>query len=129
MREIDLSKYKIRTDLIADIISNENLSNIYEENDVINGCSIKRIRLDKDNALKINKKEGNYTTIYFDDITDKNNYDNVLNIFKKEFKSMLSLTSIGDNDTCLVIGLGNDKSTPDSLGPKTINIYMNYLIV
>ena len=48
MREIDLSKYKIRTDLIADIISNENLSNIYEENDVINGCSIKRIRLDKD---------------------------------------------------------------------------------
>ena len=57
MREIDLSKYKIRTDLVADIISNEKLSNIYEENDDINGCHIKRIRLDKDNALKIDKKD------------------------------------------------------------------------
>lgn len=121
MREIDLSKYKIRTDLVADIISNEKLSNIYEENDDINGCHIKRIRLDKYNALKIDKKEGNYTTIYFDDITDKNNYDNVLNVFKKEFLNILSLTGIEDDDTCLVIGLGNDKSTPDSLGPKTIN--------
>lgn len=121
MREIDLSKYKIRTDLVADIISNENLSNVYEENYIINNCSVKRTKLDKDNALKINKKQGDYTTIYFDDITDKTNYSNVLDVFKKEFSNMLKLTDIGDNDTCLIIGLGNDKSTPDSLGPKTIN--------
>ena len=28
---------------------------------------------------------------------------------------------VSNNDKCLVIGLGNDKSTPDSLGPLVIN--------
>ena len=28
---------------------------------------------------------------------------------------------VGDNNNILVIGLGNDKSTPDSLGPKVID--------
>jgi spore protease len=120
MREIDLSKYKIRTDLVADIISNEGLLNI-EKKETIDNCTISRIELDTKNAHSINKKEGNYTTIYFDDITDKNNYENILKIFIKELKSILSLTNISKNDTCLVIGLGNDKSTPDSLGPNVIS--------
>ena len=31
------------------------------------------------------------------------------------------IDGIKDNDTCLIIGLGNPKSTPDSLGPKVID--------
>ena len=120
MREIDLSKYKIRTDLVADIVSNEGLLNI-EEKETIDNCIVSRINLDSDNAVLINKKEGDYITIYFDDVTDKNNYDSVLKVFIKELRSVLSLTGIGTDDTCLIIGLGNDKSTPDSLGPNVIS--------
>ena len=60
----------------------------------------------------------NYTTISFEDITDTENYNKVLKVLIKELKKYLKVTN---KDIVLVIGLGNDKSTPDSLGPKVID--------
>lgn len=111
--EIDLNKYEIRTDLVDEIIENKDLINEYN----IDNIKVSNIKIDKINSELINKKEGNYITITFDDITDYNNKEKVKEVFINELKKILGNIN---NKSCLVIGLGNDKSTPDSLGPLTI---------
>ena len=113
MREIDLSKYQIRTDLVVDLIEeNSSLEQKYNYKNV----SVSNISLDKDSSLKLGKKPGDYTTIYFDDITDTTNYKNVLKILIDELKKMLKNSKITDDASCMIIGLGNEKSTADELG-------------
>ena len=106
MHSINLGKYDYRTDLIIERL--EILDNVshYEENNV----SVDTI-IDKDNT---------YVTLSFDDVTDKDNFKNVEKVFVKELKTVLSrhLTS---SKSIMVVGLGNSKSTPDSLGPEVIN--------
>ena len=60
-----------------------------------------------------------YTTIYFDDVTDKDNFNEVEKIFKNELAKMFEIEHITKDKSCMIIGLGNSKSTPDALGPKT----------
>lgn len=117
---IDLSKYKTRTDLAIEAIDNDKdgiTSNIYEENNV----KITEVFIDDQASKRINKKKGNYITIEFNDITDYDNSKIVEKIFSKQLENLLRKMNINSNQTCLVVGLGNSKSTPDSLGPLTIN--------
>ena len=58
-----------------------------------------------------------YTTIYYNDITDTNNFKNLSEVLTSTLKKYIK---IKESDNILVVGLGNPKSTPDSLGPKTI---------
>lgn len=115
MHKVDLSKYDLRTDLIIEKINNNNGVFEYEENNI----KISKVVLDNKNVL--NKKEGTYITISFDDITDSSNYNNVLNILIKEIKKLLNEEKIKDDSSVLIIGLGNIKATPDALGGKVIN--------
>lgn len=115
--EINLSKYKIRTDLAIDLIP----KNIKIEEEKIENIKISRIKIDKKTSQKIEKKQGNYITIEFEDITDTYNKEKTQEIFIKEIKQLLKTMKIKEQDFCLIIGLGNSRSTPDSLGPKTIN--------
>lgn len=118
--EIDLKNYQIRTDLaIEQVESSNNLEGVRQDSYVINDIKVTSVILDENN--KLGKNKGNYITIEFDDITDTNNRKNVEDILKNEIKKLLRKMNIGDNDMCLVIGLGNSRSTPDSLGPLTIN--------
>src|SRR5574344_1698164 len=55
------------------------------------------------------------------DITDNTNLKNIIEVFSIKLKYLLNLNNINENDTCLIIGLGNINSTPDALGPKVIN--------
>ena len=83
MEEKDLKSLNIRTDLVTDIIPNINTTvneETYEENNI----RVSNIFLDSKSSKLIGKKKGNYTTIFFEDITDKDNYNNVLNILIKE---------------------------------------------
>ena len=76
---------------------------------------------DKCNKLMLTRsdnKKYSSSTISFDDILNKDNYYKVQNLFVEELSKYLKLSS---DDTILVIGLGNDKSTPDSLGPLVSN--------
>lgn len=116
--EIDLSKYKIRTDLVIETIENTDgiKSNIQNES----GIKITIVNLNKKGSNLLNKKIGDYITIEFDDVTDSFNKENVTNVTIKYLKKLLSKTGIKDKDTCLIIGLGNEKSTPDSLGPLVV---------
>ena len=101
MHKVKLDNNNIYTDLI------------YEKEN----SKIKSKIINKSNNLKV-QNTSNYTTIFFNDITDKDNFKLVQNTFINELNKYLKLNS---NDIILVIGLGNKKSTPDSLGPNTID--------
>lgn len=122
--EIDLSKYQIRTDLAIELIDQKTFKT--EEKD---GIKITSIYIDEEKSEIINKKKGNYITIEFNDVTDHDNKEKVKQVFIEELKKLLKKTNIKKEDTCLVVGLGNIESTPDSLGPKTIDnlIITNHL--
>lgn len=117
---INLSKYKIRTDLAIEVIK-ENMegitSNIIEEDDI----KITEVSIDEKVSSKIGKKSGRYITIEFDDITDYDNSKKVENIFSKTLYKLLNDLKLNDNSSCLVVGLGNSKSTPDALGPLAVS--------
>ena len=68
--------------------------------------------------IKTHDKSSYYSTIYFDDITDSESYNHLKEIFINELEKYINVTS---KDIFLVIGLGNPKSTPDALGPMTID--------
>lgn len=74
--------------------------------------------LDEDNSNLLAKKAGDYITIEFEDVTDSGNSLKVEEVFTKELKKLLVKKGLKDNSTFLVVGLGNESSTPDSLGPR-----------
>lgn len=120
--EIDLKNTNIRTDIIIDTIdtTKENIgikSNIEKIDDIV----IEEVIIDKDGEKLCGKKKGIYKTISFSDVTDKNNYKKVQKILIEQLKNLLEVININKKDSCLIIGLGNNKSTPDSLGPKVID--------
>ena len=121
--EINLEKYEIRTDLIDEVIENQKIDNIENRIEEIDNIKVQNIHLNKENGKLINKKEGNYITITFDDITDFDNKEKVKNVFINELKKLIDSLNFKKNISSLIIGLGNEKSTPDSLGPlSTKNI-------
>ena len=104
MHNIDIDNKDIRTDLIMESKLDTNTTTIINKN--------KNIKV-----LKTTINNNKYTTITYNDITDKDNFKSVQNTFVKELKTYIKLDK---DDIILVIGLGNYNSTPDSLGPKTI---------
>lgn len=117
--KIDLSNYKIRTDLAIEAVDNSR--EIKKKIKSIDDVKITRIKIDEESGLKIGKKAGNYITIEFNDITDYDNKEKVKEIFSDELKTLLKELNVSDEASVLVIGLGNDKSTPDALGPLAID--------
>lgn len=124
--EIDLSKYQIRTDLAIESLKEDKISKTTKH---FENVKVTEIYIDKEKAKIINKKIGNYITIEFEDITDYTNQEKVKEIFSQQLKKLINRMNICDNDSVLVVGLGNNKSTPDSLGPESINklIITNHL--
>ena len=119
MHEVDLSKYRLRTDLIVEHLSN--FKGYKKEEEQYKDIKIETITLDKDNAKLISKKEGIYKTIYFEDVTDENNFNNLLHATTTSLKDLLKSINIKDNYSTLIVGLGNRKATPDALGPLTVD--------
>ncbi len=104
MSNIDLSKFNLRTDLIIED------NNINHEEEIQDGITITKT-----------KKDGNYITISFEDITNYESRERVGKILENIIIDILKQNNIKESDTCLIIGLGNIKSTPDSLGVKVID--------
>ena len=107
MHEISLEKYSLRTDLI---IEREDIEGSKKETIIDKKYKVERI---EDNNEK-------YISISFEDITDKDNFKIIENTLIKELKLVLKDYNIQKEDLVLIIGLGNSLSTPDSLGPKTL---------
>ena len=91
--------------------------NIKEE-----GCIKKTVR-NKNNkitTLTINNDKyitGEYITIEFKDIFNNTLSKDLVNAIKYLFKK----NNINELSSALIVGLGNEKSTPDSLGPLVID--------
>lgn len=117
--EIDLKNYSIRTDLVIEDKNEFNKSKSKENKK--GDIKVTYVTLNEEDSKKINKKPGTYITIEFLDITDSYNKKEVTKVFTSNLKKLLSKMKIKDDDTCLIIGLGNRNSTPDSLGPLVID--------
>jgi GPR endopeptidase len=121
MHEIDLSKYNIRTDLISDTIDDYNKTDgITVDKEKAGDIEIIRVVVEEV-VDYLDKKPGKYVTIAFEDVTDKDNRKSVINVLTKELKNFIKYMKIKKSMKGLVIGLGNDNSTPDSVGPKVID--------
>ncbi len=121
MGKIDMSKYQTRTDLVLDELDIINDDTIKIDKKKIDDITVTDVLVKDEYENLLRKKKGRYITIEYEDITDFNNRNKVIEIFSNELKEIINSLNINENDECLVIGLGNEKSTPDALGPKTID--------
>ena len=118
---IDLSNYKIRTDLAIEAIDNKKIKGITSKKIIEDGIKVTEVMIDEEASQIINKKKGNYITIEFEDVTDYENGKKVEKKFSSELTKLINKLNIDKDASCLIVGLGNSKSTPDSLGPLVIN--------
>lgn len=122
MKKIDLSKYQLRTDLAIEAMEGIDVaSSIITKEATKEGIKITCVDVLEGGIKLINKKMGRYITIEFDDITDTGRKNIVKKIFSEELKSLVEYLNIKEDATCLIVGLGNDKSTPDALGPSVVD--------
>lgn len=117
--EIDLSCFDIHCDLISDTLENKDIKKINIKTKKYKNVRVEEVVIDSSISLEINKKIGTYKTIYFEDITDYTNRSEVIKVLSIELKKILKKKKLIDKKV-LVVGLGNNLSTPDALGPKTI---------
>lgn len=120
MSEFDLKNYEVRTDLIVESIGTDTIKGLKKKEKKYDDIKVTDITVEHD-IKNLNKKKGKYITISFNDVTDSINRKKVEEVVINELNNILSYSNIKDNDSCLVVGLGNYKSTPDSLGPKVID--------
>ena len=122
---VDLSKFEVRTDLAIELVDEGVKSK------TIGDIRVTDITLNAKKGEQIGKKAGKYITIEFPDITDYDNSEQIKTIFSKELNNLLKTIKANDESTCLVIGLGNEKTTPDAVGPLVISktIVTNHLYV
>ncbi|MEQ2526252.1 GPR endopeptidase [Bacillaceae bacterium CLA-AA-H227] len=133
---IDLSKFSVRTDLAVEaremVIAEREQSALYGEKDIsqIEGVIIKEkeendikvslVEITKQGAEALGKKEGKYLTLEVIGIRQQDTelQQKVEEVFAHEFSHFIKQLGIGENASCLVVGLGNWNVTPDALGPQ-----------
>ena len=123
--------YNFRTDLAlerrdvykkANNIKGEIDGILSEEIDVTNTIKVTRVNVTNESGAKaIQKPIGTYTTI---DVKKMRNITNeeinkISETMSEELKKLIN-KHVGKTDEILIVGLGNEYSTPDSLGPKVV---------
>jgi spore protease len=114
-----------RTDLAAEDLENEGKSEV--ENYNVGNLNVQKIALDETNAKKYGKKEGIYYTVTTDAIIDLEHdlATEVSITLAKILEDIYEEYNLTQESYILVLGLGNDEITPDSLGPKAVkNIFV-----
>lgn len=93
-----------------------------EEIDVTNTIKVTRVNVTNESGAKaIQKPIGTYTTI---DVKKMRNITNeeinrISETMSGELKSLIN-KHVNEKEEILIVGLGNEYSTPDSLGPKVV---------
>ena len=104
-----------RTDMAVEAVE---LDYKYDENKVINGLDYKKLTVDKELGSRIKKEPGIYYNI--DNLDYHSNYNNIIDLVKNVFKELM-YKEYKSIKNILIVGLGNDMITPDSLGPLVVN--------
>ena len=114
-----------RTDLALEDYENEKKQEIEEYN--VNDINVKKIVLDSSNAKQYKKKEGIYYTItsnYVIDV-DHDEANSLCSVLVNILEDIYEKYNLTQQSYILVLGLGNEEITPDSLGPKVVkNIFV-----
>jgi spore protease len=114
-----------RTDLATEDCENDatNEIEVYKIGDV----NVEKIILDERNAKRYSKKEGTYFTVSTDVIIDLS-HDEATEVslaIAKLLEDLYEEYNLTQESYVLILGLGNDDITPDSLGPKVVkNIFV-----
>ncbi len=119
--EIDLSNYEIRSDLVLDNLREEHQKWVKERTTEYKDISVFEVDVDAEKEDLLGKKKGKYVTIKFEDVTDHSNRSNLMKVLTNELKNILEYLNIKETAKCFIVGLGNRNSTPDALGPKTVD--------
>ncbi|MDO5557584.1 MAG: GPR endopeptidase [Clostridia bacterium] len=124
--------YNFRTDLAVERteiykkINNikNDIDGVKQEKNVINkDIEITRVSiLNEDGEKVLGKKKGNYITLDIKNlkIAQEEEIQQAAENLSKELKVLVG-NSIKGEEEVLIIGLGNEKVTPDSLGPKVVS--------
>ena len=108
----------LRTDLAVEAreIAGERISGVDYKTYSESGLSISRLTVRTDKAKQaLGKDKGTYITVALPSLTDNfSSTDKRLAAIGSEIRRLLPV-----NGLILVVGLGNEEITPDSLGPKT----------
>ncbi len=89
-----------------------------ENINISDSLEVTRVKiLNEEGSKKLDKKIGTYTTINIKDIEliDKDGLNKAIDVLKGELKKI-----IAPNSSILVVGLGNEDTTADSIGPKVV---------
>lgn len=114
-----------RTDLAAEDCENDGKREIEKYN--VGGINVEKIILDEESAKKYSKKEGIYYTITTDAIIDllHDEATDVSIALATILEDIYEEYNLTQASYILILGLGNDEITPDSLGPKAVkNIFV-----
>ena len=111
-----MDKYNIRSDLLIEAIKMDS-KGIVSDIKTKNNLTITKVEVIDEEIIK--KKKGKYITIEFKDIEKDKKY--LKEEFSNSLKYLMNVNDIKKEDKLLVIGLGNSKSTADSLGPLVID--------
>ena len=119
MKEIDLSKFAPRTDLVDEIVSSSNDTNEYSViNKKYHDVNISYVTIHNDNN-SFGKKKGDYVSIEFNNIEDQKNRDIVKDVVVDNLKIILKKFKLENDSKVLVVGLGNENFMADALGPMS----------
>lgn len=117
--------FNVRTDLALEaheiLTRTEDVPGVNVEKEGDEDITINRVSITTEQAAaQMGKAAGNYITLEVPGLRKKNTelQDKVIGVFYKELQKMFNLT---DQQTVLVIGLGNWNVTPDALGPRVVH--------
>ena len=102
----------------SDILINSSV--IDNKTKITDNIEISKIDLSKEDAKKINKPKGLYTTITFNKEAVGNEIEKLLDLLKNEIKNTFDYLKVKKNKKILFVGLGNKNITLDKLGFLTI---------
>lgn len=106
--------FKGRTDIAVEDME---IGFVYDVEEIIDNMEYKKCIVDDKLSKKIGKEKGVYYNIDNLDIYD--NIPAIINLTANVIKEVIN--NIGDIKDILIVGLGNQAITPDSLGPLAIN--------
>lgn len=109
----------IRTDLASELNEDAGaLAGVRVQSDEIGGFSCTKVYVDsEEGAKKLGKPIGKYFTLEVGDVSLKNSVD-LTDAAHSVASVMQEFIGAEGGKTALVVGLGNRRITPDSLGPK-----------
>ncbi|WP_102345532.1 GPR endopeptidase [Bacillus sp. Marseille-P3661] len=134
-QSLDLSKYNVRTDLAIEahemVVEQNNqqetvqpssIEGVVIKDRVSGNVNITKVEITETGAQAIGKKAGNYLTLEVQGIRQQDTelQQEVEKVFAKEFSEFMKQIGIKNEDSCLVVGLGNWNVTPDALGPMAV---------